>query len=866
MPLALGTHLGAYEILAPLGVGGMGEVFRARDTSLGRDVAVKILRSGSTHDSDRLRRFRQEAQSAASLNHPNILAIYFVGEYDGAPFIVSELLEGESLRERLRGGTLLLRKSLDYASQIVEGLAAAHEKGIVHRDLKPENIFLTKDGRVKILDFGLAKLLAPGETATDPSAVTLTQGSAPGVVLGTAGYMSPEQVRGQPLDTRSDIFSFGVVLYEMLSGKNVFLRSTPADTMSALLREDAPELSSSSAAVSPGLDRVVRRCLEKEPVDRFQSVRDLGFALQAVSAGGTSSSTPVLPLSRKVPVARALLAAAAFAAIPAAYFVGQYRAARATSPQPQFQQLTFMRGSVQNARFAPDGQTIIYGARIDGLPSRLYATHIGSPESQTLQLNNVDLLSVSPTGELAVLIGCASSINPLCSATLARMPFSGGAPREVAQHVVVADWLPDGKEMAAVLERGGHYLVEFPVGRSVYDTTAWISTLRVSPNGKYVAVTWHPQLGNDAGSVIILDASGHEVTSAGPWNGLQGLAWSPNGQEVWFSGSEGNESWADQIRAVSLSGKQRRLLRLPGFTRLHEVAHDGRILLSKDEPRAQLMFVGPNDTQPRDLSWLDLSQLCDLSQDGKTVIFSEVGAAGGNTYLLYLRKTDGSPAVRLGEGFKAAMSPDGLRVLAFTAENPERVALISTGVGGTTFLPNSNLVHYSAPGWTPDGKQTAFTGTDGHGWRFFLQDLEGGAPPRAVTPEIGATNLINQVQLVSPDGKFAWSRDAESNGWLYFLDGSSGSRKVQGLLPEEALAGWGSDNRSVFIYRPDVYPLVVYRLDFLSGERKKFKELIAKEPVGLSNAVSVRVSKDGRYIAYSYQQRMSDLYLVTDLK
>jgi len=269
MGVPTGTRLGPYEIHSPLGAGGMGEVYRARDTALGRDVALKILHPGAVQDADRLRRFRQEAQAAAALNHPNIMAIHFVGEQDGAPYIVSELLEGESLRESLRVGAIPLRKCMDYALQIAEGLAAAHEKGVIHRDLKPENIFITKTGRVKILDFGLAKLTRLEEMASDAGSLTLTQGSTPGIILGTVGYMSPEQVRGNSLDSRSDIFSFGVILYEMLSGKNFFLRGTTADTLSAILKDDAPELVQSVQGISPALDRVVRRCIEKNPQIAF---------------------------------------------------------------------------------------------------------------------------------------------------------------------------------------------------------------------------------------------------------------------------------------------------------------------------------------------------------------------------------------------------------------------------------------------------------------------------------------------------------------------------------------------------------------------------------------------------------------------
>jgi eukaryotic-like serine/threonine-protein kinase len=292
MPLLAGARLGPYEILSPLGAGGMGEVYRARDTRLGREVAIKVLPASFSQDPDRLRRFEQEARAASALNHPGILTIHDFGLQEGAPYVVSELLEGETLRERLAGGRLPVRKAVDYAGQIARGLAAAHEKGIVHRDLKPENVFVTKDGRVKILDFGLAKLMHPERGGTPLTEVpTETRGTEPGLVLGTVGYMSPEQVRGQPADHRSDIFALGAVLYEMLVGERAFRGATRADTMSAVLKEDPPEPSRTVAEVLPPLDRIVRRCLEKSPEERFQSARDVAFALQEAMA---SASAPAI--------------------------------------------------------------------------------------------------------------------------------------------------------------------------------------------------------------------------------------------------------------------------------------------------------------------------------------------------------------------------------------------------------------------------------------------------------------------------------------------------------------------------------------------------------------------------------------------
>src|SRR3989441_6424967 len=290
MSLSAGTRLGPYEISVPVGAGGMGEVYRARDTKLGRDVAIKLLPSSFSGDSDRLHRFEQEACAAGALNHPNILVIHHVDTHDGSPYIVSELLEGETLRQRMSGAALAQRRVTDYASQIAHGLAAAHEKGIVHRDLKPDNVFITKDGRVKILDFGIAKLTQPDGSLSQTEIPTRRVDTEPGVVMGTVGYMSPEQVKGRPVDHRSDIFSFGAILYEMLSGRRAFHGESAAETMSAILKEDPPDLSSTNQNISPALERLVNHCLEKSPESRFHSASDLAFALEAISGASPVSS------------------------------------------------------------------------------------------------------------------------------------------------------------------------------------------------------------------------------------------------------------------------------------------------------------------------------------------------------------------------------------------------------------------------------------------------------------------------------------------------------------------------------------------------------------------------------------------------
>ncbi len=477
MPMTAGTRMGPYEIVAAIGAGGMGEVYRARDARLGREVAIKVLPASFAADADRLGRFEQEARAIGALNHPNILGVYDIGTHDGAPYVVSELLEGDTLRARIGTSPLPHRKAIDYASQIARGLAAAHEKGIVHRDLKPDNVFVTRDGRVKILDFGLAKLTEAGaaieaETALLAHARPLTSA---GTVLGTVGYMSPEQVRGQAVDHRSDIFSFGVVLYEMLTGRRAFHADSAVETMNAILKEDPAPAGDQDHPLPPALDRIVLHCLEKNPEERFQSARDVAFDIESLSSLSSQAVIDTPTPQRRRWLRHAALAALAIAA-GAALFVAGRSTTRTTTAT--FEPLTFRRGSVTFARFAPDGRTIVYAANFEGGPLEIYSTQPGSPESRPLNLK-ADLQAVSRHGEMAVLLE-----RPGKDPVLARLPIGGGAPREVLENVRSADWAPDGESLAVVRTEGGRDTLEFPIGRVLYRAHGWLSDVNVSPEGR----------------------------------------------------------------------------------------------------------------------------------------------------------------------------------------------------------------------------------------------------------------------------------------------------------------------------------------------------------------------------------------------
>jgi serine/threonine protein kinase len=456
MPLSSRTKLGPYQIQSSLGAGGMGEVYRARDTRLGRDVAIKALPEALANDADRLRRFEQEARTIAALNHANILGIHDIGAHDGAPFLASEFLEGQTVREKLESGPLPVRRASEYALGIGQGLAAAHEKGVVHRDLKPENVFVTRNGRVKVLDFGLAKLVRPEES--HETVVTLTNpATLPGMVMGTVGYMSPERVRGEPSDARSDIFSFSAVLYEMLTSKRAFKRETSAETMTPILREEPPELNDTGWQGPLALQRILVRCLEKNVERRFQSASDLAFAIESLSGTSTAKSVPQ-PKSRQAWPRWAATALGVLVLGAAAWWVGRWSSAR---PQPKYTRLTYQQGYLSNARFAKHGQTVVYSARWNNDPLQVYSVRTEFPQSTKVDLPSAALLALSSSGDMELAVDRVHE-SWFMYGTMAQAQMAGGTPRAQEKDVIAADYAPDGRTLAVVRQANPKVQLEFP--------------------------------------------------------------------------------------------------------------------------------------------------------------------------------------------------------------------------------------------------------------------------------------------------------------------------------------------------------------------------------------------------------------------
>ncbi len=858
----IGETLRHYRIEAKLGAGGMGVVYRALDTHLDRFVAVKVLPSTAVANADRRARFSQEAKSASALSNRHIVTIFDIdtGQVDGQPvdFIAMEYVAGKTLDRLIGRKGIRLNEALRYAIQIADGLVAAHNAGIVHRDLKPANVIVNENGEVKILDFGLAKLTE----AEEPDVFAVTQSvhvdavlrTEAGTIIGTVAYMSPEQADGHTVDARSDIFSFGAVLYEMVTGKRAFTGDSKLSTLASVLHSEPLPLSQVGQGIPRDVERIINRCLRKDPQRRWQSMADIKVALEDVLEELEAGKLGLPDGSAAIQKPRRSLRALLWPAITlVALGAGGYASWRFLKPaQPTFERLTYRRGEIPSAKFSPDGQTVVFSAQWATEPTNIFSMRPGNREYRPLDLPEGRILSISSTGDMAILLGPTTNGT---AGTLARVPLSGGAPREILENVNDADWSPDGSTLAVSRTVGGKNRIEYPIGSVRYENDGRPpQLLRVSPKGDLIAFF---EQDKDVGdyTVTVLDMKGGKRTLSRGWQALGGLAWSPNGSEIWFGGAKAGGEPA--LRAVTVSGKERMIVETPASMLVDDITRDKKVLVTVVDTRLGISALAPGSKQESDLSWFDASRVYDISADGKTILFVELSYGQARNPAIYLRKTDGAQAVRLGDGNRPVLSPDGKFVACILNNGPKtELSLLPTGPGEARTFSTPGM-HYERVEWFPDGQKLLFTGNEpNRPMRTYLQDIRGGAP-MAITSE-GTT-----AAHVSPDGKYVTSVVRDK---LSVLPIAGIATQMIDVQPGDSVIRWSADGRSLFLRQNEgLTAMKINRLELASRHEEPWKELKPADPVGVQIG-QVVMTPDGNAYAYSFQRDICTLYLAEGLK
>ena len=854
--------VGPFQIVRELGRGGMGEVYLARDTRLDRQVAIKALPAHLAQDSDRLARFQREAKVLASLNHSGIGAIYGLEEAGGRQYLILEYIEGETLADRLARGPIPVDEALLLARQIAEALEVAHEKGVIHRDLKPGNVMVTPDGVVKILDFGLARTsdnspsLSDSPCRADSPTVSFDSPRAahsptiPGVIMGTAGYMSPEQARGAPVTKRSDIFSFGCVLYEMFAGSRAFEGETVSDLL-ALLLAGTPEWDRLPASAGPAVRRIIRRCLEKNSRDRYRDIgdvaHDLAEAAQAdADANASPSAAPPRRLNRIVAGVGAL---GVIAAVVLALVLWRHLQ---TPPAPaQFQKLTYAVQFITSARFAPDGRTVVFSAARDRMKSELFVLRPEDLEPRKLSDDHVQLLAVSNTGELAVLTNCEYYSHRTYIGTLARMPLTDAPAREVIDRVSAADWLPDGRELAVIREIGDKSRLECPIGNVLAESTGYLSDLRVSPNGEMIAFMEHDLDFDNRGLVVVVDRQGARVASSPHYRGLEGLAWAPDGRSVQYSAQSPRGDYT--IWDLSLSGDVREALTSASNMILHDVHASGRRLLSTETNMSYRVVRLAGEDAERDTLSLEVSMPVAISADGRSLLYRDESPAMGPNYAVLFQPRPGAPAVRLGEGLPLDLAPDGKSVVAAVPSVPPRLVIYPTGAGSPLDISAPEFVSYRRAFFLADGASVLISGAErGKGPRCYIRGISSGEM-RAVTPE------GTEEGRPSPDGESVVARRPGIGWFLFPMDG--GEAQLPGLSAADHVISWSRDANSLFVFVGQNTSPRIEKYEIATGKRTLVQELTAGR-TAVTSVWDPVISADGQSYAYWFDHTLSVLYIV----
>lgn len=859
-----GQTISHYQVLARYG--DREDVYRAQDTLSGRPVQLRFLPKEAVENQKAFARFQHIARTVAALNHPRIAAIFDLGEWEGRTFLATELPEGGTLALRISQKPARFSEVLDLCEQVADALDAAHSAGVIHGSLRPASILLTRKDEVRVADFGLTALVAaaPGDrSAPAPSC-----------------YEAPEQVRGEEADARSDLFALGVILYEMATLKPPFTGPDPATARQAILEEEPAPPSRVNLDLPTRFDEIVVKAIEKDRKLRYQVAAELRTDLRRLrrdweservaAARAAMAETVAAEASKKeasslfgnaagansrTKRSTALIIVAGLFLAGAAGAIGSRLLRR--SPQPPqvvLHPLTFGRGRIDSARFSPGGQTIFYTAQWDSDPPQIFSVNTSASESVPLGMHDAEVLAVSPSKELAILTGVRVSAEGV-EGDLENVALAGGAGQPVLPDVEGVDWSPTGRGIAVVRRVDGMDRLEYPIGKVLAATHGWIGDPRFSPAGEQIAFVVHPQLEEDAGSVNVVDLGGKPRQLTEVWANLRGLAWSPHGNEIWFTASRHD---GRQLYAVDLKGKTREVMASPGSLHLNDIAPDGRALLSSDVARIEVAEIGAGQKSPTDLFWLNGADLRDVSADGKTFLYEKETPATSDGNSIYVRQSGAPSALRTGMGRALALSPDGKQVLAETAGANRHLVILPVGEGKPVNLPPVGVTHLWAA-WLPDGKQFVFLGREqDHRLRLFVEDAAGGSP-RSISPA-----GVGSSAALSPDGREVAAMGPDGKGYIYPTNGGR-VPTLRGLTPADTILGWSRYGRAIYIAEGSL-PASIFRLSLASGTKTLLWQIAPADPAGVLGLRTIRVTPDGRFCFFSYRRTLSQLYVADGLR